>query len=316
MFTGADMQLAVLNSAVSKVLKLYFPELSILVGPPGFRGAAYWVRHLGIRKYDIVFDTASIEQVHYTRWLAYLLSRGQRVGYHYGSSSWLYNTRLKTGFIKDKHQVDIFSHFLSPFVEVSGRVLEVPGHLSLQNPVIPSEERLRVVIHPGGRDHIELFEKRWPVEYYRELIKLIKTSHKAQIVIVGTKSENSWIENTLREELDDNTLNFAGKTDISQLFSIISSGCLFIGNNSGPMHIAAAYGVPVVTFAGGIDINRWSPAGTGPYRILGLDKICPECTHYQCSDHGKPCLEATTVAEAFTAVQELLPPLASSTSAS
>ena len=82
---------------------------------------------------------------------------------------------------------------------------------------------------------------------------------------------------------------------------------LFVGNDNGPMHMAAALGVPVVGLFGPSDPAEWGPWGKGHHIIYkGLD--CRPCFHPGCSRGEESCMRLITLDEVWEAVQERLSP--------
>lgn len=63
-----------------------------------------------------------------------------------------------------------------------------------------------------------------------------------------------------------------------------------IGNNSGPVHLAAALGIPTVSFSGGVHMVQWKPLGSAA-RVLLRDDRCAETLCRTCPDKGAACLE-------------------------
>lgn len=162
---------------------------------------------------------------------------------------------------------------------------------------------VRIVIHPGARDKYKHFVKCWPLENYIELIQRLTRLENTQTVIIGTEKEQDLLQKYESFLKCNNVISLAGQTSIAMHFSVIKTAALFIGNNSGALHIAAAYNIPVITFAGGVPMVRWSPPQKAKNIVLGLDKRCPDCKEWNCDKNGLPCLEAISVDEVFEAVK-------------
>ena len=94
-------------------------------------------------------------------------------------------------------------------------------------------------IFPGAGDPL----KMWPKENFIELIKKIKKEYSHQVIVCGGKEDR-----TLCDEITQATvsINFAGRLNLKQLCAFIKRLDLFIGNNSGPMHIAIGVGTTVI----------------------------------------------------------------------
>jgi heptosyltransferase-2 len=99
-------------------------------------------------------------------------------------------------------------------------------------------------------------------------------------------------------------LNLIGRTSVRQLMALLSCCRLVVTNDSGPMHVAAAFGVSIVAVFGPTDHTTTSPLGEG-VRIVRRATDCAPCLLRQCpTDHR--CMEAITVEEVLAAARELL----------
>ncbi|MCG2725844.1 MAG: lipopolysaccharide heptosyltransferase II [Elusimicrobia bacterium] len=92
--------------------------------------------------------------------------------------------------------------------------------------------------------------KRWPKEHYGKLIKLLYEKYKKKILIIGSKKEISWNKEIETLAGKDTCVNLTGKTTVEELMWLIKNLKLFITNDSGPMHIAAAFGIEVIAIFG------------------------------------------------------------------
>ncbi len=302
-FPNSQIDIILIRTGVAEVLKVYDFKGKIFIKPKSFLNMLVWLFKVGIKRYDIVFDASSIEQIHISRWLTWMFSKGDRVGYNYGSSSWLYNKKLDTSTIVDEHQKDIYVKLLDSFIKYTPVGLLAPKKFN-DISSLPEYKGRRVVIHPGARDKIDEFTKSWPAKYYAKLIKQLADLEDTQVVVIGTEAEKKLLsEYKINNE---NVINLMGKLSTINLFAAIKYTDIFIGNNSGPLHIAVAYKIPVITFAGGISMKRWGLPNSNKNIVLGLDKRCRICTEYQCEYKGLPCLEAITVEETYNAVIEMI----------
>jgi ADP-heptose:LPS heptosyltransferase len=95
-------------------------------------------------------------------------------------------------------------------------------------------------------------------------------------------------------------LNIAGRSDIRTLAAVLKRSALFVGNDTGAMHIAAAVGTPVVGLFGPSNPTEWGPRG-GPAEVIykGLD--CRICFHPTCRRGEENCMKLITVDEVMAA---------------
>ena len=113
-----------------------------------------------------------------------------------------------------------------------------------------------IAIHPGS----PIALKRWLPERYAELADWLIAQKRAQILFVGVEDEIPIITE-IQARMRSASINIAGKTTLTQLASILLTCNVFIGNDSGPMHLAAAVGTQTIGLYGPGDPTRFGPAG-------------------------------------------------------
>ena len=113
-----------------------------------------------------------------------------------------------------------------------------------------------IAIHPGS----PIALKRWLPERYAELADWLIAQKRAQILFVGVEDEIPIITE-IQARMRGESISIAGKTTLTQLASILHTCNVFIGNDSGPMHLAAAVGTQTIGLYGPGDPTRFGPAG-------------------------------------------------------
>jgi ADP-heptose:LPS heptosyltransferase len=114
-----------------------------------------------------------------------------------------------------------------------------------------------VVIHPsGGRSRL----KQWPVERFRHLLEQLKLETICNFLIVGGKDED-WIEVEFSMAVCERVALAVGRFTLRQLGAVLADAQLFVGGDSGPMHLAAAAGTAVVAILGSTSEVRFGPRG-------------------------------------------------------
>lgn len=117
--------------------------------------------------------------------------------------------------------------------------------------------------------------KRWPVPYWATLLDLLMREEHAQIVLTGAPVDLPLIEK-ITSRMSEVPLNLAGQTSLTQLAALLQQADLLISGDSGPMHMAAAVGTPLIAIHGPTD-----PALSGPVSkqatILRSDIWCSPC---------------------------------------
>jgi ADP-heptose:LPS heptosyltransferase len=163
-------------------------------------------------------------------------------------------------------------------------------------------EKLRgrsyAVIHPGA-----VFEtKRWHARQYGELARRL-AARGLTIVFTAGAGEEAWVGQAAREI--EGTVILLG-VSIPELAELIRGARLYIGNDSGPMHLAAAVGTPVIAIWGSSDSRRWHPWNV-EHRVIQNSFECNPCPGYRCLVADSPlCIESVTVDQVDRAVDGLL----------
>lgn len=158
----------------------------------------------------------------------------------------------------------------------------------------------RMVIHMGSGYP----SKRWPFENFRALVQQIDREALAQIVLIGTEAEKDAMPDLkLRSE---RLIDLRGKTTLQDIPILLDVCDIFIGNDSGPAHIAAAQGLEVLLLVSGTnDIRLWHP-WTDRLTLLQHEVPCSPCELEICPVEGHPCVELITVDQVYSALLTVL----------
>ena len=145
-------------------------------------------------------------------------------------------------------------------------------------------------------------DKCWPVERFAALADKISSQFHLSIIATGAASENSAVER-LRNLANVPIANFAGATSLSELVALLKGARLVVSNDTGPGHIAAALGVPVVLLFG-----RSNPARVAPYgRSSCVAAVEPDGRGFNADSYDpKHDIKAITVDEVYRKVCEQL----------
>ncbi len=155
--------------------------------------------------------------------------------------------------------------------------------------------------HPGAR----LFLKRWPVEMCARLYDKILEEFDAPLVILGSKDEKELV-NEIVDRMENQPIVLAGKLNLRRLSGVLAEASLFVCNDSGPMHIAAAMKTPTVAIFGPSKSRE-----TGPYgkkcRVVEKDFPCRlSCDESVCKNKVyQACMNAISPDDVYRSVMEL-----------
>ncbi len=144
--------------------------------------------------------------------------------------------------------------------------------------------------------------KRWPPERFAALGDLLAARGFSPAVVVGPGEEAlaAAVAAAARARLPV----LGADLDPLELAALFSCARVVVSNDSGPMHLAAAVGVPVAAFFGPTDPGRTAPSGS-PSKILDRYVFCSPCFLTECP-YGHECMREITPEDALRAVEELL----------
>jgi len=144
--------------------------------------------------------------------------------------------------------------------------------------------------------------KRWYPERFAEVARQLAAEWSAKIIIFGGPNETD-IAGEIYQRLDGNCLNLAGKTNMRELMTLIKRCNFFISNDSGPMHIAAAFAKPLVAIFGSTDHATTSPYAENAV-IVRKNVDCAPCKLRECpTDHR--CMTEVTADDVVNAARQL-----------
>lgn len=155
---------------------------------------------------------------------------------------------------------------------------------------------LLVGIHPGGYYP----SQRWPEERFAEVADRIVEEYQAHIVLLGGSREENLVRR-METVMKNKPLIFFNQP-VRNLLALIQSCRLLLCNNSGPLHIAAAMGVPTVSTMGPTIPERWWPYGQG-HVVIRKNLPCMPCNEGSCRLKTLDCLRLITVDDVLDGVR-------------
>ena len=238
-------------------------------------------------------------------WLAKI---PQRIGYQ-GEMRWgLINEALKNP--SRSHRPPMSSHYFA----LSGNTFsEVPQpHLSLPDAIITESQQALQKIQA----HQHLFvlcpgaeygpAKQWPIEHFGQLAKnIIETKENSLVLILGSKKEFSIGSDIARmSTYPDKVINWCGQTSLEDAMAAISNAHTVISNDSGLMHIAAAFRRPQVAIFGSSD-PRHTPPLSKLAAIHWLHLECSPCFKRACPLGHLRCLVDIQAKDVLNSINQL-----------
>jgi len=285
-----------------------------------------FLRELRSRPYDLVIDFHGLLKSA----VIVLISGGKRkLGYDsmQEGSALFYNEKIPEKM--EKHAVDRYLDFVR-YLEGSGSdirsLAETPeftitvGGERLERTIAPRSELLKGVgeeekrgegtesggVRKAERRYVAVNPvafwetKLWEENKFAELGDRIREELGIDVVLTG--SEAGPLEK-IKTRMKTAAVNLGGQTTLRELASLYRDASLVITTDSGPMHLAAAVGTPVVALFGPTDPVRTGPYGRG-HRVIRREMSCSPCFRKHCK--APRCMTDITVEEVFSAVKEVL----------
>jgi heptosyltransferase-1 len=324
---------------VLRLLKLHFPDAEIfwwidsalaplLEGDPDLAGIVHFerqrwgkpqhwpemfrsIRWLRAQKFDLVIDLQCLLRSAVFAWLA----NGKKL-------AGLDETREGARGFYDLAvpRKSFHTHAVDWYLAVLP-ALGVPVHKNFtwlpERPAIAAEVNLKwpeanselktqnsklILLQPGARWE----NKRWPAKSFAELVRMLAgTFPKDRFVILGNGDDKPLGE-IISRAAPERCLNLCSKTSLPEMIEWVRLCDLMVTNDTGPMHVAAALGKPLVALFGPTEPRR-----TGPYgqleNVLRLDLPCSPCMKSVCHfEKPEECLRALPPAQVFERAQKLL----------
>ena len=155
-----------------------------------------------------------------------------------------------------------------------------------------------VVLHPGT----SVAARAWPVSRFAETSARLTGSGR-RVVVTGAPSERAL---TAQVTATTSAVDLGGATSLLELAAVLAGAEAVVVGNTGPAHLAAAVGTPVVSlFAPTVPAVRWAPYGV-PYALLGDQQAaCRDTRATTCPVPGHPCLTSVTSHDVHDALEAL-----------
>jgi lipopolysaccharide heptosyltransferase II len=189
---------------------------------------------------------------------------------------------------------------------VTPRLMPSPDAVDRARTVLGTNQRPLVGVHvSGGRQ-----SKQWHVDRFAAAARLVARQHGATIVLTGGPADRPLVDLARRALHDVPFVDASGALDLPTLAALLAELDLLITSDTGPMHLAAAVGTPIVALFGPSDPRRYGPL-TERARVVRSGLWCSPCGRVRlpperCRGHVPDCMDGISVAAVVTAAGELL----------
>lgn len=278
--------------------------------------SAFW-SEVRDKKYDVALDLQGLLK---SALCAVASGAPKRIGFsHTREGAGLFLTdKAEVGnyFAPDKHIVRVNLEVASYLFQMIGleptakdEVIEFPL------PVVPGSSIQKVNELLAGRDNVAVLvpgttwrSKVWPIDKWQKLAELVQAETKLPLVIAGGPAEKK-TNAQFADSLNSGGIavsDITGETSLLDLIALYKKSRLVIGADSGPMHLAAAVGIPkVIGIFGATPYKRLGPLGPQS-RAVSLHLTCQPCFEAVCPLSTNACLEELSAEAVMESVKELL----------
>jgi len=168
---------------------------------------------------------------------------------------------------------------------------------------IKNTDRPLVAIHPGA--NVEF--KSWPLNRFAEVGNFLVKSKNCRIAVLGAPGTETKLAKELSEHIGSEAVNLAGRTPVRILLSFLKLCDLYVGNDSGIMHLSAAAGCPTVAIFGATNPYRFGPYLPGDMKCVVLSPLFSFDVIGKAREKGKEMLDAVTTGMVVSAIDEVWP---------
>lgn len=287
------------DPAVNEIIPILIPSTSDPQAPPGVFVSALKATAAAMRRlrrqfkrqpYDVILDLHASFR---SGLLALMNPNGTRIGFREAKEfNPLFQHHRLDSDPRKPHAVDrnlVFATFLgcTPIAEdfrvVTGRKQREKVDEFLRIRGVRPDDRL-VYANPAARWNT----KFWTVEGWARLAELFMERAGTHVVFAGSPQDKAYIDR-ITAQMNGTPIVAAGKLNLGEAVALLEKSDVYVGVDSGPMHIAAFTGTAVVALFGPTDPAKVGPYGDGHLVITREDVPCLGCRKRSCSD--RICLE-------------------------
>lgn len=190
----------------------------------------------------------------------------------------------------------------SRLLVTSGAAASLEAKLNTQNSSFDIHHSSFALLHPAAA----FATKQWPAENFARLAEYLAARGIKRVAIAARHESEVLTKMTAASRVP--ILTFDDLT-LPEITALASKAALFVGNDSGIAHIAAAVNTPSVVIFGSSNRDHWRPFTDAPHEVVFEPFACQPCPGYECKEFGEPRCILTVPAEAvFAAVDRLLGP--------
>ena len=203
-----------------------------------------------------------------------------------------------------KKQIDQYNIKIPLITSTDKDKKRILNRLKAINPNIDINKKI-IIVNPNASQLLPL--RKWPLNYYTDLVKKILNELDVTVVITGLKSEKADAEAILRAVNNPRCVDFTGKTNLRELIDLFNISKILISNDSGPPNFASLTKLNIFVFFGPETPVLYRPLGSN-VKVFYSNFACSPCVsafnHRQSPCKDNKCLQAISPADVFIAVKK------------
>ena len=292
------------------------PHIDELLVVPRLRGVAGWRadvacgRRLRARGYDVAIDFHGGPRASLLTWLS---GAPRRIGYAVPGRAWMYTDRVaRPRELRARHSVENQWDLLAPLGIGAPDRTAFPVEMSADASTAArvAERLLRAGI--GAADRIAVMHvsagnpfRRWPLDHFVGVARALRDRLHCRVVVTSGPSERDAAASVVAQS----GAVECGEFSLTELRALLDRAALYIGGDSGPLHIAATTRVPIVGLYGPTLPERSAPWRDPRLATLSIDAgalPCRPCDQRACAPGDFRCLTRIAPADVIAAAERLL----------
>ncbi len=249
-----------------------------------------FLQKLRSRRFDVVLDLdGTVLSGRITRFTR----SPRKIGPDFSKRPRVYHERVRI----DRDSQHCFNDFT---LMVAALGFNPPENSYLQlpapDPTLPmpddiDRKRQTVCIHPSAtKDY-----KQWEITRFARLADHLAKADW-QVVIIGAGTGERQRIATMQEQMETAAVNLHNRLSLTELLQLFKMADLYVGNDSGPMHLAAASGIRVLALFGPTELTRWAPLAPNARTLKGIKPCAPDCRPEDCKRNYQ-CMSSLDVEE-------------------
>lgn len=277
---------------------------NVIALPPGLGPKLKIARELRRRKYDVAFNLHGGTTA--TFFVAASGAR-HRVGFAHYQYSFLYDHLVSSATdFWQQEEVHSAEQQLALLGAVGVPVDDRPrSRLPIAAETVASlgkkfhTDRPFALLHPSSK-----FTKQWPTENFARVAEFL-TANGLEVVAAGSKDEAASL--TELREVAAVPVTTLYELTLPEVTALAAQANIFVGNDSGIAHIAAAVNTPSVVVFGSSNRSHWYPWTDAPNEVVYEQFHCQPCDGYECKEYGDaPCIRNVAAERVFAAIERVL----------